>query len=47
MKIFLGKNGEADLGKNGEAEVFLNFNDDLHKGEFSINDPDYGDDVLR
>jgi len=39
MKIF--------LGKNGEAEVFLNFNDVLHKGEFSIKDPDYGDDVLR
>jgi hypothetical protein len=39
MKIFLGKS-------DGPAEVFLNFNDVLHKGEFSIKDADYGDDVL-
>jgi hypothetical protein len=39
MKIF--------LGKDGSIEVFLNFNAVLHKGEFSIKDPDYGDDVLR
>lgn len=31
---------------NEDAEVFLNFNSVLKKGEFSIKDPDYGDDVL-
>jgi hypothetical protein len=40
MKIFIGK-------KDDPAEVFLNFNLVLHKGEFSIKDSDYGDDVLR
>lgn len=39
MKIF--------LGKRGSAEVFLNFNPVLQKGEFSIKDPGYGDDVLK
>jgi hypothetical protein len=40
MKIFIGK-------KDDPAEVFLNFNTALHKGEFSIKDPDYGDEVLK
>ncbi|MGH9743266.1 MAG: hypothetical protein ACRD51_13060 [Candidatus Acidiferrum sp.] len=40
MKIFIGK-------KDDPAEVFLNFNTVLKKGEFSIKDSDYGDDVLR
>lgn len=40
MKIFIGR-------KDDPAEVFLNFNPVLHKGEFSIKDPDYGDDVLK
>lgn len=40
MKIFIGK-------KDDPAEVFLNFNTVLRKGEFSIKDPDYGDDVLK
>ena len=40
MKIFIGK-------KDDPAEVFLNFNPVLHKGEFSIKDSDYGDDVLK
>jgi len=40
MKIFIGN-------KNDPAEVFLNFNPILRKGEFSIKDADYGDDVLR
>jgi hypothetical protein len=40
MKIFIGK-------KDDPAEVFLNFNPVLHKGEFSMKDPDYGDDVLK
>lgn len=40
MKIFIGKQEDP-------AEVFLDFNPVLHKGEFSIKDPDYGDDVLR
>jgi hypothetical protein len=40
MKIFIGK-------KDDPAEVFLNFNPVLHKGEFSIKDPDYGDEVLK
>jgi len=40
MKIFIGKKDES-------AEVFLNFNPVLGKGEFSIKDPDYGDDVLK
>jgi hypothetical protein len=30
----------------GEAEVFLNTNNILSKAEFSIKDPDYGDQVL-
>jgi hypothetical protein len=40
MKIFIGK-------KDDPGEVFLNFNTVLHKGEFSIKDPDYGDGVLK
>ena len=40
MKIFIGK-------KDAPADVFLNFNPVLHKREFSIKDPEYGDDVLR
>jgi hypothetical protein len=40
MKIFIGN-------QNDPAEVFLNFNPVLHKGEFSIKDSDYGDDVLK
>jgi hypothetical protein len=40
MKIFIGK-------KDDPAEVFLNFNTALRKGEFSIKDSDYGDDVLK
>jgi hypothetical protein len=40
MKIFIGN-------KDDPAEVFLNFNPTLRKGEFSIKDADYGDDVLR
>jgi hypothetical protein len=39
-KIFIGK-------KDDPAEVFLNFNTVLHKGEFSIKDPEYGDDLLK
>ncbi len=31
---------------NGEAEVFLNTNPTVGKPEFSIKDPDYGDQVL-
>ena len=40
MKIFVGNHDDS-------AEVFLNFNAALHKGEFSIKDPDYGDDILK
>jgi len=40
MKIFIGKEEDP-------AEVFLNFNSVLRKGEFSIKDADYGDEVLR
>jgi hypothetical protein len=40
MKIFVGR-------RDDPAEVFLNFNPVLHKGEFSIKDPEYGDDVLK
>jgi hypothetical protein len=40
MKIFIGNHDDP-------AEVFLNFNTVLHKGEFSIKDPDYGDEVLK
>lgn len=40
MKIFVGNHDDP-------AEVFLNFNTVLHKGEFSIKDPDYGDDILK
>lgn len=40
MKIFIGR-------KDDPAEVFLNFNPVLHKGEFSIKDPEYGDDLLQ
>lgn len=39
MKIFI--EGDSDQG-----EVFLNFNSQLKKAEFSIKDPDYGDLVL-
>jgi hypothetical protein len=41
MKIFL-----TVPGKDEEAEVFLNLSTSSQKGEFSIKDPDYGDDVL-
>lgn len=37
LKLFL---------RNGEAEVFLNLNPVLHKGEFSLKDPDYGDSLI-
>ena len=37
MKIFFG---------DDEAEVFLNANPVSGKAEFSIKDPDYGDQVL-
>jgi hypothetical protein len=40
MKIFLGNHDDP-------AEVFLNFNAVLHKGEFSIKDSDFGDDILK
>jgi hypothetical protein len=40
MKIFIGN-------KDDPGEVFLNFNTVLRKGEFSIKDSDYGDQVLR
>jgi len=40
MKIFLGDGEE-------EAEVFLNLNPAIKKGQFSIKDPDYGDDLLK
>ena len=41
MKIFL-----TVPGKDEEAEVFLNLSASSKKGEFSIKDPDYGDDIL-
>ena len=28
---------------NGDAELFLNLNQAIQKGEFSMKDPDYGD----
>ena len=34
LKLFFG---------NDDAELFLNVNQAIHKGEFSIKDPDYGD----
>jgi hypothetical protein len=34
------------LGKGQDIEMFLNLNPVLHKGEFSIKDPDYGDDLV-
>ncbi len=33
-------------GSDEDQEVFFNVNPELHKGEFSIKDPDYGDGVL-
>lgn len=39
IKIFMG---EGDK----ECEFFLNFNSVIKKGQFSIKDPDYGDEVL-
>lgn len=39
MKIFLGTNER-------EADLFLNINPVIKKGEFSIKDPEYGDQVL-
>jgi hypothetical protein len=42
MKIFLESPDSTD-----EAEVFLNLSPSTQKGEFSIKDPDYGDDVLK
>jgi hypothetical protein len=41
MKIFL-----TVPGKDEEAEVFLNLSASSKKGEFSIKDADYGDDIL-
>jgi len=38
-KIFIGE-GEH------ECEFFLNFNPVIQKGQFSIKDPDYGDEVI-
>jgi hypothetical protein len=32
--------------RDGEPEVFLNLNPVIGKGEFSIKDPDYGDEVI-
>lgn len=40
MKIFIGN-------EDSSSEVFLNFNPVLGKGEFSMKDPDYGDELLR
>jgi hypothetical protein len=40
MKLFIGH--EKD-----DSEVFLNFNIVLHKGEFSIKDPENGDTLIR
>jgi hypothetical protein len=40
MKLFIGH--EKD-----DSEIFLNFNATLHKGEFSIKDAEYGDNLLR
>ena len=40
MKLFFG-DGEQ------ECEVFLNLNPVIKKGQFSIKDPDYGDELLR
>jgi hypothetical protein len=39
-KIFLGEGDQ-------ESQVFLNFNQTIRKGQFSIKDPDYGDLVLK
>ena len=41
LKLFLADENAAD-----DAEVFFNLNPSLKKGEFSIKDSDYGDDVL-
>jgi hypothetical protein len=41
MKIFLPGHNDED------AEVFLNLSPSTRKGEFSIKDSDYGDDVLK
>ncbi len=38
-KIFIGED-------KGECEFFLNINPAIRKGQFSIKDPDYGDQVL-
>jgi hypothetical protein len=40
-KLFL-----APLGAGDDIEVFLNLNPALRKGEFSLKDSEYGDDVL-
>jgi hypothetical protein len=40
IKIFIGEGDQ-------EGEVFLNFNQTIGKGQFSIKDPDYGDLVLK
>ena len=39
IKLFLG-------GPDDDAQVFFNINTSLKKAEFSIKDPDYGDDVM-
>lgn len=41
-KLFLPTQNDED-----EAEVFLNLNPVTKRAEFSIKDPDYGDDVLK
>lgn len=40
VKLFIGRGRQ-------EGDVFLNFNTDIKKGQFSIKDPDDGDNVLR
>jgi hypothetical protein len=40
IKVFVGEGDQ-------EGEVFLNFNQTIGKGQFSIKDPDYGDLVLK
>lgn len=37
LKLFFG---------DGELEVYMNLNPVIHKGEFTIKDPDYGDGVI-
>lgn len=39
IKLFFGAGDQ-------ESQVFLNLNDRIRKGQFSMKDPDYGDMVL-